>query len=65
MKIILQSVCGLWLHQKPLQIKKKTNKQTKRKELDADSKVIQQKEFVEQLKNLDDAIVANGSMFRF
>ena len=62
MKIILQSVCGLWLHQKPLQIKKK-NKQTKRKELDADSKVIQQKEFVEQLKNLDDAIVANGSMF--
>ena len=43
--------------------KKKNKKQTKRKELDADSKVIQQKEFVEQLKNLDDAIVANGSMF--
>ena len=64
MKIILQSVCGLWLHQKPLQTKKKKKKkQTKRKELDADSKVIQQKEFVEQLKNLDDAIVANGSMF--
>ena len=35
----------------------------RRKELDADPKVIQQIEFVGQLKNLENAIVANESMF--
>ena len=33
------------------------------KELDANPKVIQQIEFVEQLKNPDDTIVPNESMF--
>ena len=35
----------------------------RRKELDADPKVIQRIEFVGQLKNLENAIVANESMF--
>ena len=35
------------------------------KELDADPKAIQQIEFVGQLKNLDDAVVPNESMFVF
>ena len=34
---------------------------SRQKELDADSKSIQQIEFAGQLKNLDDAIVANES----
>ena len=36
---------------------------SRQKELDADPKAIQQIVFVRQLKNPDDAIVANGSMF--
>ena len=36
---------------------------SRRKELDADPKAIQQIEFVGQLKNPDDAVVANESMF--
>ena len=36
---------------------------SRQKELNADPKAIQQKEFVGQLKNPDDAIVANESMF--
>ena len=36
---------------------------SRQKELDADPKAIQQIEFVGQLKNPDDAVVANESMF--
>ena len=36
---------------------------SRQKELDVDPKAIQQKEFVGQLKNPDDAVVANKSMF--
>ena len=36
---------------------------SRQKELDVDLKAIQQKEFVGQLKNPDDAVVANESMF--
>ena len=36
---------------------------SRQKELDVDPKAIQQKEFVGQLKNSDDAVVANESMF--
>ena len=36
---------------------------SRQKELDADSKAIQQIEFLRQLKNPDNAIVANESMF--
>ena len=36
---------------------------SRQKELDVDPKAIQQKEFVGQLKNPDDAVVANESMF--
>ena len=36
---------------------------SRQEELNADPKVIQQIEFVGQLKNPDDAVVANESMF--
>ena len=36
---------------------------SRQKELDADAKAIQQIEFDGQLKNPDDAVVANESMF--
>ena len=36
---------------------------SRQKELDADPKAIQQTEFVGQIRNSDDAIVANESMF--
>ena len=36
---------------------------SRQKELDADRKAIQQTEFVGQIRNSDDAIVANESMF--
>ena len=42
---------GLWLYQKPLETS--SNLLVRQKELDANSKAIQQTEFVEQLKNTD------------
>ena len=36
---------------------------SRQKELDADPKALQQIEYVRQLKNWDDAVVANESMF--
>ena len=36
---------------------------SRQKELDADPKAIQQTKFAGQLKNLDNAVVANESMF--
>ena len=53
----------LWIHEIKNHYRLIAVDLSKQKELDADSKAIQQIQFVGKLKNWDDAFVANKSMF--